>query len=389
LIFVAIVATFICMKSAKVYRRNRIKKPFEVKFWNDDGKRVSISFANKIEADAFAKERNNEHKLPPQLQFTTQERIEFAKFREIAIEKDMPLTTAVQVAADYLKRLTSKKTTFAELFADYLSLCAKRQMRPSTQSYYRQSLDRFGKFIGGDTPIHEIDTLKIQTYLLSIGTREHAKRVLSAFFQYAKEREYIPQNLVKNISLPKALSNREIPKILTPTQTEENLQSLPDEYKPAFALMAFCGVRPDEICNDVQKSVVKWEDINFDTKKITIRADVAKTRTARIISDAPENVWEWLSIDIPPHQKSENIFPRSYSTFRIARRNMPNKLTHDVFRHSFASYAYHYMGIEKAVEIMGQEGGFAVYKKHYKSIATIADSRKYFSILPTKRKFIE
>ena len=194
MIFVAIVATFICMKSAKVYRRNRIKKPFEVKFWNDDGKRVSISFANKIEADAFAKERNNEHKLPPQLQFTTQERIEFAKFREIAIEKDMPLTTAVQVAADYLKRLTSKKTTFAELFADYLSLCAKRQMRPSTQSYYRQSLERFGKFIGGDTPVHEIDTLKIQTYLLSIGTRYPPKLSQKHFPAQGAIQQGNPQN---------------------------------------------------------------------------------------------------------------------------------------------------------------------------------------------------
>ena len=54
---------------------------------------MSISFANKIEANAFAKERNNEHKLPPQLQFATQERIEFAKFRKIAIEKEMPLIT--------------------------------------------------------------------------------------------------------------------------------------------------------------------------------------------------------------------------------------------------------------------------------------------------------
>lgn len=368
------------MKLARVYKRDRKKKPFEVKYWNKDGTRASLSFANKVEADAFAKEQNNEHKLPPELQFTTEERIEFSRFREVAAEKEISLILAIRKAVGLLKDMTAtKKIAFKELQESYLIDCQKRQMRKSTQDYYKQNLSRFGKYIGLKTPIHSISTEKIQTYLLSIGSREHAKRVLSAFFQYAKDREFVSQNIVKDISLPKSLSNREIPNILTPLQTEQNLNSVADEYKAAFALMAFCGVRPDEICNNSDKPVLEWSDVNFDSKKITIRADVAKTRTARIISNAPLNIWEWL--EVYKNEKG-NVFPRTYAYFRAARRAMPNKLTHDVFRHSFASYAYHYIGIEKAVEIMGQEGGFAVYKKHYKGIATESDAKSYFSIVP-------
>lgn len=61
------------------------------------------------------------------------------------------------------------------------------------------------------------------------------------------------------------------------------------------------------------------------------------------------------------------------------------KLPHDVLRHSFASYGYHYLGIEKTVEILGQESGYEVYKTHYKAMVRIQDSADFFSIMPSIR----
>lgn len=61
-------------------------------------------------------------------------------------------------------------------------------------------------------------------------------------------------------------------------------------------------------------------------------------------------------------------------------------LPHDVLRHSFASYGYHYLGAEKTVEILGHVGGFGVFAKHYKGLATPAQAKRYFEIAPKAAK---
>ena len=60
-------------------------------------------------------------------------------------------------------------------------------------------------------------------------------------------------------------------------------------------------------------------------------------------------------------------------------------VAHDVLRHSFASSGYHYLGIEKTVEILGQESGYEVYKTHYKAMVRMQDSADFFSIMPSIR----
>ena len=368
------------MKLARVYKRKRKNKPFEVKYYDKDGKRSSLSFQNKLEADSFASECNNECKLPAQLQFSTEERIEFAKFREIATAKGIPLVDAIKKCLDMLKGINpAQKISVSDLRKEYLRDCAKRKMRQSTIDYYDQHIRRFEAFAGGQSMIHNINIGIVQSYLLSCGSREHAKRVLSALFKYSKDHEYVSENFIRDIKLPKALKDRKNAEILTVAQAEENLMSLNNEYRPAFALLAFIGARPDEVCNYTGKPVIEWKDIDFKNRKITVRAEVAKTRRARIITDAPPNIWDWLKIG---KKSSGNVFPHSYALFRRARRSMPVKLSSDVFRHSFASYGYHYLGIEKSVEIMGQEGGYSVYKKHYKGIATPKDAEAYFNIKP-------
>ena len=118
------------MKLARVYKRKRKNKPFEVKYYDKDGKRSSLSFQNKLEADSFASECNNECKLPAQLQFSTEERIEFAKFREIATAKGITLVDAIKKCLDMLKGINpAQKISVSDLRKEYLRDCAKRKMR--------------------------------------------------------------------------------------------------------------------------------------------------------------------------------------------------------------------------------------------------------------------
>ena len=117
-------------------------------------------------------------------------------------------------------------------------------------------------------------------------------------------------------------------------------------------------------------------------KTVRIPETIAKMGNFRIISDAPENAWAWLEKYLP---KSGKIFPYSYATYRRIRNMLTIKLPHDVLRHSFASYGYHYLGIEKTVEILGQESGYEVYKTHYKAMVRMQDSADFFSIMPSIR----
>ena len=83
----------------------------------------------------------------------------------------------------------------------------------------------------------------------------------------------------------------------------------------------------------------------------------------RNISNLPEAPWRWLEAYMP---KEGPIFPYSYATYRRIRKLVSVKIPKDGLRHSMASYGYHELGIETTVEILGQESGYEVFKRHYK-----------------------
>jgi integrase len=98
----------------------------------------------------------------------------------------------------------------------------------------------------------------------------------------------------------------------------------------------------------------------------------------------PENLWKWLELT-PANKRKGNIIPVSYNVFRNARdracKETKLKWIQDGLRHSFTSYAWHFLGAEHTVEILGHEGGFEVLKKHYKGMATKAEADEYFKIV--------
>ena len=98
-----------------------------------------------------------------------------------------------------------------------------------------------------------------------------------------------------------------------------------------------------------------------------------------------EPIKKWKAIYPPVMKMQRSVGCRTttdnvYQQWLKAKRALPCKVPQDALRHSFASYAYHVFGVEKAVEILGHD--YNVYKKFYKSIATEADSIAYFNILP-------
>ena len=75
--------------------------------------------------------------------------------------------------------------------------------------------------------------------------------------------------------------------------------------------------------------------------------------------------------------KEGPIFPYSYATYRRIRKLVSVKIPKDGLRHSMASYGYHELGIETTVEILGQESGYEVFKRHYKAMVSPADAKAF------------
>ncbi len=229
--------------------------------------------------------------------------------------------------------------------------------------------------------VKDITQKTAKEYLDQIKSPEHAKRALRPFFNFCIGKGWVTSNPFVSIKTPRILREKVHPSIITPDECRKLLKAIPTEWQPAFALMAFVGLRPGEVVSSEHEPVIKIGDIDFNAKKITVPATVSKTRMTRVIIEPPDNIWKWIE-PLKSHNKSEDIAPASYDVYRRVKRNSGVNISKDALRHSFASYGYHFLGAEKTVEILGHVGGFGVFAKHYKGLASPEDSKKYFKISP-------
>lgn len=122
----------------------------------------------------------------------------------------------------------------------------------------------------------------------------HSRRTLSAFLGFCAAKKWIPFNPFGATQLPKRIAERELLYILRPTQVKHIFENTPTVWQPAFALLAFCGIRPNELISINGKAPLPISAINFESKKITIPAEVAKTHVTRVIFPL-ENIWKWFA----------------------------------------------------------------------------------------------
>ena len=228
----------------------------------------------------------------------------------------------------------------------------------------------------------------------SISVQEHYAAKLSVFFNFLLARKKIKENPATNLQVQKIKKDQTPPEVLNVHETKGLLNTTwseaqqTNEYSvfASYVIMAFAGVRPEEICpREAGKLQLAWDTINFAERTITILGGAAKTRKTRVLSDLPDTIWKWLEL-IPVAERYGNVCKLSYSTMRRARKKLlPNKCSR-ILRHNFGTYAYKVIGIERAVEIMGHTGGYKSYVRNYKGVADIDTSFAYFAITPPTTK---
>ena len=357
------------------------KCPFEVR-WNFGGERKRKRFKSRGDAEVFAETLREESILPDAYRFSPDERSVFATIKAVCKRAGVPLTDAL----DFVRAGISSKAVAGCPWADaeqaFIADAERRGARAQTLKFYRS---RLGLFAARENVqnIAEVGVERAEKYLAGILSPDHAKRALRAFFNFCKTQKWVAVNPFELAKTPRRLKEFAAPSILSVADTERLMSAVPPKWTPAVAIMAFAGVRPNELASLDGAEVVRVGDIDFAARKITIRAEVSKVRRVRILTGLPDNLWAWIE-PLRGLSSEEKVVPASYDVWRRVKRNSGVKLPKDVLRHSFASYAYHHIGAERAVEILGHIGGFGVFAKHYKGLATPDEAEQYFSILPKK-----
>ena len=134
--------------------------------------------------------------------------------------------------------------TLIECVGEYLKDCDSRKIRAATIRYYRQKLNLLMNMYSPRIFISSITSEMLESFINGKDSREHNKRVISAFYAYLMRKRILSENPLLKVVNPRNRRRHRIPGILTVAQTIRLFQELPESCVAAFALMAFFGVRP-------------------------------------------------------------------------------------------------------------------------------------------------
>lgn len=367
-------------------------RSYRVKFF-ERGKRKSVTFRTRTDAESFVKSIHTARTIPSSVNVSAMGIIRQIQFQELCANLGIEIEKAYDEVCDILiKKYThtaERNLSLGEAVRKFLKARKKSNCRDSTMNEYIHYLGWLKNSFGDIYPIGSITEKSLRELINSkdkISVQEHLLMRLKTFFRYLVREGFLTINPTVNITVEKVKKDETPPEILSVEEVERIFRDLPQ--KPAilasFALLAFAGIRPEEICPKNSKARLAWENVDFSRREITIPGATSKIRKLRVISGKIDNIWKFLELT-PKSQRKGSICNFSYSTMRRIRRKVMGKAAQDVLRHCFGSYGYHYLDPRIVVEIMGHVRGFKTFEKFYKGITNETEAKKYFSIEPNKK----
>lgn len=225
----------------------------------------------------------------------------------------------------------------------------KDDVRKNTLRNLKSTLKRFRDFVGEDKELHTLTDEHIRAFMRSLRAKDGVSAITKKTFNNVRndvssfltwcmdpQRRWVATNVARDIKMHDRHQLRKsgVPDTLTVERACE-VMAAAAKHSPslakAYALLLLAGIRPDDEGElfklahhpDVDKLV------NLRTNVIVIPADVSKVKRQRKVRVC-EALNKWLSLPgpiLPPNAD------RHIKAFRVSKR-----LTHDVCRHSFATY---------------------------------------------------
>jgi len=177
-------------------------------------------------------------------------------------------------------------------------------------------------------------------------------------------------------------TKRKPPAIFTPAETAALLSAASERFVPYLALIAFGGVRADEISEDEprpgeERGQLRWEDIDFDRGVVNVPEAVSKTIRRKITMQA--NLAQWLA---PYRGRTGFVYALEPSNDREKCAAAAKvKWKHNALRHGFASYRLEQC--KNAAEVSLEMGnGPRMVMQRYADVVHAEDAAAYWNIRP-------
>ena len=307
--------------------------------------------------------------------------------------------TLTEAVADFAARSgrVGSPLIVTDLVSRYVAMQEKRGLASETVRK-RESRANMFAIAFGSMPVHTITKSMLISYLDTAGLKPWTKlshyKMLRSLFGFAVDHNHATEELLKDLTVAK----RHLPKIkrgavrglvYTPEEMREILECVRLKLLPEVVLIAFCGVRMQEIINR-DKPPLDWSQVKLDRGHVDLDDEQAKAEHRRL-APIPANAAEWLR----QHLNREG---------RVAGLSDPNKLSvairKDVndarekaglprdfkwrkngLRHSFISYR---CALLDNIPKVAAEAGNSVDQIHatYREVRTKEEAEEYFGISP-------
>jgi len=215
-------------------------------------------------------------------------------------------------------------------------------------------------------------------------TKENMLRQIVSLFNFARRQNYVPAELALELSEISAPRKQHAPiGIYTPDEMRAMLSAADAAVVPALAIAGFAGLRLAEV------SRLDWRDVRLSEKLIVVGAENSKTASRRLVPIS-DNLTAWLTPHAkrfgslsPCEEKLHNVGNALGDRFERAAARAKVKWKRNGFRHSYIS---HRVATLKDVPAVALECGNSpqVIFSNYRALATDAEAKDWFSILPPK-----
>ena len=293
-----------------------------------------------------------------------------------SVDGNYNLLDAVTHYEKHLTDLVSDQRMLDEAFEIYISDCIKRGLKNRSVDSNQNTIRPFVALhpqltVDAVTEKHLSEFIASKPEWSARSVNNFVVRI-GSFFRWCVDRGWANSVPVKKSHKRKV--DYVSPDVWQVDEVEQILKTAYIEDKATAALLAvqiFAGLRPAEA---QERDRSGMDRVDFDAGELWVLGKVARKK--RIVKISP-NLRAWL--EACGGWRQENV-----------RRNLDNvreksgvRWSHDITRHSFASYhlAFHEDAAKTAFE-MGHSGNSQVLWQHYRNVVRRADAEKFWNILP-------